>query len=148
MNSQPNGAHLLADLLLDTNALSAAMAGNPALDAYLANLGPETHLFTSVIAEGEVRFGLARLADGHRKRALTAAFEAVLGSLHGVLETTRDVAAHYGILKASLWELGKPIGENDIWIASTGRARGLTVLSRDPDFAQVPDLQVENWSSA
>ena len=124
------------------------MAGNAALDTYLANLEPETVLFTSVVAEGEVRFGLARLPESHRKRALTTAFETVLGSLHGVLETTRNVAREYGILKASLWETGRPIGENDIWIASTGRAHGLAVLSSDPDFAQVPELQVENWSSS
>ena len=138
----------MTDLLLDTSALSAAMAGNDALDTYLANLEPETVLFTSVVAEGEVRFGLARLPESHRKRALTKAFETVLGSLHGVLETTRNVAREYGILKASLWETGRPIGENDIWIASTGRAHGLAILSSDPDFAQVPELQVENWSSS
>lgn len=123
------------------------MARNAALDTYLANLNPETGLFTSVVAEGEVRSGLARLAEGRRRYALTRAFDAVLGSLHGVLETTREVAAHYGKLKASLWDAGTPIGENDIWIASTGRARGLAVLSSDPDFARVPDLRVENWSS-
>ncbi len=137
----------MTDLLLDTTALSAAMAGDAALDTYLANLEPESGLFTSVVTEGEIRFGLARLSESHRKRILTEAFEAVLGSLHGVLETTRDVAVTYGVVKASLWELGKPIGENDIWIASTGRTHGLAVLSSDPDFAQVPDLQVEDWSS-
>ena len=123
------------------------MAGNAALDTYLAKLQSDTGLFTSVVAEGEVRFGLARLAASHRKRALTTAFEAVLGSLHGVLETTRAVAREYGILKASLWATGRPIGENDIWIASTGRTHGLAILSSDPDFAQVPHLRVEDWFS-
>ena len=137
----------MSDLLLDTNALSAAMAGSPALDAYLANQDPATRLFTSVVSEGEIRFGLARLADGKRKKKLTAAFELVLESLHGVKETTRVVAAEYGILKALLWETGRPIGANDIWIASTGRAHGLTVLSSDPDFARVPSLSVNDWQS-
>ncbi len=123
------------------------MAGDVTLDTYLANLEPKSGLFTSVVAEGEIRFGLARLSESHRKRILTEAFEAVLGSLHGVLETTRDVAVTYGVVKESLWELGKPVGENDIWIATTGRSHRLAVLSSDPDFAQVPDLQVEDWSS-
>ena len=145
MNSQPNGTHPLTDLLLDER-LERCYGGKRCLDTYLAKLQSDTGLFTSVVAEGEVRFGLARLPASHRKRALTTAFEAILGSLHGVLETTRAVAREYGILKASLWATGRPIGENDIWIASTGRAHGLAVLSSDPDFAQVPDLQVENWS--
>ena len=124
------------------------MAGDAAFDGYLANLEPDTGLFTSVVAEGEVRFGLARLADGRRKRALTVAFDAVLGSLHGVLDTTRDVASHYGQLKALLWRMGALIGENDIWIASTGRARGLAILTSDPDFARIPDLMLSDWRSS
>lgn len=124
------------------------MAASPALDAYLANLDLGTRLFTSVVSEGEVRFGLERLADEKRKKKLTVAFELVLGSLHGVKDTTRVVAAEYGILKALLWEAGNPMGENDIWIASTGRAHGLTVLSRDPDFSRVPGLSVDNWQPA
>lgn len=128
--------------------MSAAMAGDSALDAYLAKLDPKTQLLTSVVVEGEIRFGLARLLDGRRKRLLTEAFEAVLGSLHGVLETTRDVAVTYTRVKSTLWEKGTPIGENDIWIASTCREHQLAILSSDPYFAQVPQLQIENWTVA
>jgi len=138
----------LTDLLLDTSAVSAAMAGNADLDAFLGSLDPESVIYSSVIVEGEVRFGLARLAEGRRKQALAAAFEEVLSTFHDILPTTRDIADEYGRLKAQLWDSGTPIGENDIWIASTARANGLVVLTSDPDYGSVPDLSVAKWSGA
>ena len=138
----------LTDLLLDTSAVSAAMAGNADLDAFLGTLEPESVIYSSVIVEGEVRFGLARLAEGRRKHALAAAFEEVLSALYDILPTTRDIADEYGRLKAQLWDSGTPIGENYIWIASTARANGLVVLTSDPDYDSVPDLRVAKWSGA
>lgn len=93
------------------------MAGSPAFDRFLDRLPAGTELYSSVIVEGEVRFGLARLPDSRRRRALTSAFERVLADLKGVLPATRDVASRYGVLKAALWKMGKPIGENEIWLA-------------------------------
>lgn len=122
------------------------MAGNAELDAFLGTLEPESVIYTSVIVEGEVRFGLARLAAGRRKQALAAVFEEVLSTLRDILPTTRDIADEYGRLKAQLWDSGTPIGENDIWIASTARANGLVVLTSDPDYGSVPDLSVAKWS--
>jgi predicted nucleic acid-binding protein len=140
------GLPRLTDLLLDTSAVSAAMAGNELLDAFLGKLEPRTEIFTSVIVEGEVRFGLARLADGQRKEDLTAAFEDVLSTMHDILPASRDTAADYARLKAQLLVSGTPIGENDMWIAATARVRGLRVLTSDPDFDAVPDLSVASWS--
>lgn len=136
----------MTDLLLDTPAVSAAMAGDEQLDAFLGKLDPGTEIFTSVIVEGEVRFGLSRLAEGHRKENLTSAFEDVISTLHDILPASRDIAKDYGRLKALLWDSGTPIGENDIWIAATARVRGLRVLTSDPDFGAIPDLSVASWS--
>jgi tRNA(fMet)-specific endonuclease VapC len=121
------------------------MTSSPSFDAYLANLDSATELYTSVVVAGEVRFGLARLAEGARRRRLGAAFESVLRSLNGVLETTRAIASEYGDIKAALWKAGTPIGENDIWIAATGRAQGLTLVTSDIDFDQIPELSVHDW---
>lgn len=122
------------------------MAGNEQLDAFLGKLEPGAEIFTSVIVEGEVRFGLARLAGGRRKENLTSVFEDVISTLHDILPASRDIAEDYGRLKAQLWDSGTPIGENDLWIAATARVHGLRVLTRDPDFGVVPDLSVASWS--
>ena len=122
------------------------MAGDEAIDTYLGTVDSRADIFTSVIVEGEVRFGLARLADGRRKADLTEAFEDVLSTLRDVLRATREVADEYGRLKAELWDSGTPIGENDLWIAATARVQGLVVLTSDPDFKAVSNLQVAGWS--
>lgn len=135
----------MTDLLLDTSAVSAAMAGDEAIDTYLGTVDAGADIFTSVIVEGEVRFGLARLAEGRRKDDLTEAFEDVFSTLRDVLQATREVADEYGRLKAELWDSGTPIGENDLWIAATARAQGLVILTSDPDFKAVSNLQVAGW---
>jgi len=124
------------------------MAGSEQLDAFLGTLVPKTEIFTSVVVEGEIRFGLARLADGRRKEDLAAAFEDVVSTLQDILPASREIARDYGRLKARLWDSGTPIGENDIWIAATARAHGLLVLTSDPDFHAVPDLKVASWTAA
>jgi tRNA(fMet)-specific endonuclease VapC len=138
----------LPDLLLDTNAVSAAMAGRDELDRYLARLPPNTHLLTSVVVEGEIRFGLARLASGRKGQQLSEAFERILDTLHGILPVTREITSHYETLKADLWNRGQPIGDNDIWIAATALTHGLTVLTSDTDFREFSNLPVDDWSVA
>jgi tRNA(fMet)-specific endonuclease VapC len=40
---------------------------------------------------------------------------------------------------------GRPIPENDIWIAATARQHDLTLVSRDRHFAEVDNLRWEQW---
>ena len=129
MNSRRSGAPRLPDLLLDTNAVSAAMAGRDELDRYLARLAPNTQLLTSVVVEGEIRFGLARLPSGRKRQQLSDSFERILDTLHGILPVMRETTSHYATLKADLWKRGQPIGDNDIWIAATA-------LTHDPVISQ------------
>jgi predicted nucleic acid-binding protein len=138
----------LPDLLLDTNAVSAAMAGREALDRYLAHLTPNTRLLTSVVVEAEIRFGLARLPSGRRRQQLSEAFDRILDTLHGILPVTRQTTSHYAMMKSEQWKRGQPIGDNDIWIAATAVAEGLTVLTSDTHFREFSNLQVDDWSSA
>ena len=135
----------MTGVLLDTSAVSAAMAGNEQLDAFLGRLEAGAEISSSVVVEGEVRFGLARLVDGRRKEDSTAAFEDVISTLHDILPASREIAEDYGRLKAELWNSGTPIGENDLWIAATARVLGLRVLTSDPDFGAVPNVSVATW---
>jgi predicted nucleic acid-binding protein len=44
--------------------------------------------------------------------------------------------------------LGRPIGQNDIWIAAIARTLGdTTVVTMDVDLSAVPRLSVENWAT-
>ncbi len=138
----------MADVLFDTNAVSAAMAGQERLANYLDALGETTRLLTSVVVEGELRFGLARLPEGRRKERLALRLRDVLRTFHDILPISRDVAARYAAVKADLWARGRPMTENDLWIASTAVAMGATLVTSDVSFRDIHGLALADWSSA
>ena len=57
-------------------------------------------------------------------------------------------AFEYGRLAFELKKAGRPIGQNDIWIAAIALALGnCTVVSMDGDLSTIPGLNVENWAA-
>jgi tRNA(fMet)-specific endonuclease VapC len=144
-NKLPTGETRLPDRLLDTNALGAAMKAHADFERYLWQVRNQGRLFTSVIVEGEVRFGLERLQDGRKKRALTGMFTQVLDRMDGVLPVTRQAVQSYSMVKSALWSIGKPMGENDLWIASSALAEGLILVTNDGLFGNIAGLETEDW---
>jgi tRNA(fMet)-specific endonuclease VapC len=61
------------------------------------------------------------------------------------LNTNEDTATVYGIIKASLRKKGKPILENDIWIATLAKQYELILITRDKHFNEIDGLSIENW---
>jgi predicted nucleic acid-binding protein len=51
----------------------------------------------------------------------------------------------YGEVKAELARLGKPIPDNDLWIAAVARQHDLPLATRDAHFALVPGLKTLAW---
>jgi tRNA(fMet)-specific endonuclease VapC len=59
-----------------------------------------------------------------------------------------ETAFEYGRLAFELKKLGRPIGQNDIWIGAIARTLGnCTVVSMDSDMSAIPGLTVENWAA-
>jgi len=57
-----------------------------------------------------------------------------------------NAGRHYGCLRAWLREQGKPIGNNDLFIASHAQSMGAVLVTNNMrEFSRVPDLKVENW---
>jgi tRNA(fMet)-specific endonuclease VapC len=54
-------------------------------------------------------------------------------------------AQYYGKIKDGLRLKGRPIPENDIWVAAAAMQYGLPVATRDAHFNEVDGLLVENW---
>lgn len=54
-------------------------------------------------------------------------------------------ARHYGEIKNQLKENGRPIPENDIWIAAIAQQYDLTLVTRDKHFNAVANLSIEAW---
>ena len=57
-----------------------------------------------------------------------------------------NVGRHYGQLRVCLKEQGKPIGNNDLFIAAHAQSMGAILVTNNVrEFDHVPDLLVENW---
>jgi len=70
---------------------------------------------------------------------------AALSSDTGVLQRIEDAARYYGQIKELLRQKGKPIPENDIWIAASAIQYALTLATRDLHFDSVDGLQLSRW---
>jgi tRNA(fMet)-specific endonuclease VapC len=125
-------------VILDTNAVSALFAGDPALGKALA--GDERH-HLPVIVIGEYRYGLL----GSRSRDHLQSLLATLIRESFVLRIDETTAETYSQVRADLRQKGRPIPENDIWIAALARQHRQPVVSRDGHFDYVPDLRRIAW---
>jgi tRNA(fMet)-specific endonuclease VapC len=56
---------------------------------------------------------------------------------------TNSTARVYGKIKDELRIKGKPIPENDVWIAAIAKENGLTLLTKDNHFDNVDSIVVE-----
>ena len=61
-----------------------------------------------------------------------------------VLDNNLLVASAYATIRLELKKKGKPIPENDIWIAATCRVNTVPLLTRDNHFSYVPRLRAES----
>lgn len=126
------------DYLLDTNVAIALMAGDPAVTARRAS-GAAVLLCIPVLAE--LYFGAYKSA---RVGANLASVEG-LRSAVAMLELDDETAREFGRIKAELRRKGRPIPENDVWIAASARRHGVALATRDAHFGVVDRLTVEIW---
>ena len=125
-------------MILDTNAVSALFAGDRALSELLSN---SSHHHLPVIVIGEFRYGLLR----SRQADLLSSLLDTLIRESIVLGIETRTANEYAHVREELRAVGKPIPENDLWIAALARQHGLDVASRDRHFDQVENLTRRDW---
>lgn len=125
-------------VLLDTNIVIALFANDQAV---LARLSKTEHIFVPSIVLGELYFGAYKSA--HPEGNVHRIEELVTAS--AVLVCDATTAAYYGRIKKALRDKGRPLPENDIWIAALAQQHRLTVVSRDQHFKEVGNLIVEAW---
>lgn len=124
--------------LLDTNIIILILNRDKSIRKSLAEA---REVLIPIISVGELLFGAAKSTRQKENLQVVQTF-----ALHSsVLICDFAVAQEYGEIKNSLKSLGKPIPENDIWIASIARRWNLTLVTRDQHFQVVPGLHVEAW---
>ena len=124
--------------LLDTSIVVALFQGDPAIQARL-NEAPEVFLPSVVL--GELHYGAARSGKSDANAARVDEFA---GSCT-VLPIDASTARRYGQVKGQLRTRGRPIPENDVWIAACALEHGLILVTRDGHFDEVEGLASEAW---
>jgi len=131
--------------LLDTSAFSDLMREHPKVVAGLAAIDVEDQGVICPIVRGEVFIGLARLQPGRRKENLRQKAEELFRQI-SCEPLTEAVSDRYAKLKLEQQRLGRPLDENDLWIAATSLELDATLVTRDTDYNCVAGLSVVDWS--
>ena len=128
--------------LLDTNICIYIAKHNPAsVRARFEQLSADV-LAMSVITLGELQHGAEKSQARSKSRAALKQLQSVIQ----VQPVTEAAAQHYGQIRSALERKGRPIGNNDLWIAAHARAEGwVLVTNNEREFSRVEGLEVENW---
>lgn len=125
-------------MILDTNAVSSLLAGDDRIGQILPQADGH-HLPLVVVAE--YQFGLLGLKKRSRLQSLFRRLEA--GSI--LLCPDRDTVNWYAAIRLELKRTGRPIPENDLWIAALARQHTLEIVSQDPHFDSVQGIHRIDW---
>lgn len=124
------------ELVVDTNALSAWLDGDPAIEKPLSFA---SGLLLSPVALGEYRFGL----QASRERTTYESKLQELEQRFKVVAVDRATATFYASIRRYLKANGTPIPWHDVWIAAQAKQHDAKILSNDGHFDYVdPDLRV------
>jgi len=138
-------------IILDTNVLSALMAGLP--DEQVTkwfDRQPAESIWTTTVTVFEVRLGIAALPAGKRRTTLQQEFEKVLAEdiEHRVLDFDSAAAAEAAALAAARDRRGKPVDVRDTFIAGIAVARRATLATRNVrHFSDLPVPVVSPWAA-
>jgi tRNA(fMet)-specific endonuclease VapC len=123
--------------LIDTNVAIDYFKGQSHVRAIIRR---PIIIYISAIVLGELYVGAYRSDNEEVKKA--EIHELLSNGI--LLGIDRQVIERYGMLKTQLLNKGRPIPENDIWIAATALRHNLPVYSYDKHFKEIEDLNVFN----
>jgi tRNA(fMet)-specific endonuclease VapC len=124
-----------AEIALDTNQAIAVLNATGDTTAWIQTF---TDIYLPVVVIGELRFGA--LNSGRAAQNLRRIEQLV--SRCRVLDATVGTAEVYARIRLHLKQKGKPIPENDLWIATLCVEHDLPLATSDVHFAEVDDLKV------
>jgi toxin FitB len=138
-------------IILDTNVISEPLrpSGDEAVLNWLDQQDIET-LYLTAITVAELRFGIAALPLGKRKRSLNDDFEDRILSLFSgrILAFDEGGTVDYARIRSTARSTGKAIGVTDAFIAAIAARHGFTIATRDVSPFKAAGIPVINpWYS-
>jgi toxin FitB len=136
-------------IVLDTNVISelARQAPDPGVLTWLDSL-EISQVATTAITAAELRYGVSRLSDGHRKRELSVVIRGILTEdFHGrVLPFDERASVRYADIVTGRERACRPIGVADAQIAAICCDLGAALATRNvPDFEETGIELVNPW---
>jgi toxin FitB len=136
-------------IVLDTNIISelARQVPDSGVLSWLDSL-EVSEVATTAVTAAELRYGVARLPDGHRKRELAVVIRGILAEdFHGrVLPFDERASARYADIVIGRERIGSPIGVADAQIAAICRDSGAILVTRNiADFEATGIELINPW---
>ncbi|HEX4259140.1 MAG TPA: type II toxin-antitoxin system VapC family toxin [Streptosporangiaceae bacterium] len=136
-------------IILDTNVISelARHVPDSGVLAWLDSL-EISEVATTAVTAAELRYGVARLPDGHRKRELTAVIRGILAEdFYGrVLPFDEHASVWYAEIVTGRERIGRPIGVADAQIAAICGDSSATLATRNTsDFEEAGIELIDPW---
>ena len=124
--------------LIDTNIAIGLLKGD---EAITSRIDSQMRLYLPAVAVGELLFGAYR--SGRVQQNLERV-ESLTRQLP-VLSCDLATADEYGMLKHELRKKGRPVPDNDIWVAAISQQHKLTLITRDQHFREFGSLKADFW---
>ena len=132
--------------LLDSNILSEPSRPSPNMNIQARLQARRYDVCTAALVLHEMRYGVARMPDGKRKRELTQYLEQAVSQPLTILSYDREAAVWHAEERARLVSQGRTPTFIDGQIAAIAIVNNLTLVTRNTrDFADFGGLSVENW---
>lgn len=126
------------NIILDTNIVTAWLKGETGI---ADKIDKAKNIYLPIIVIGELYYGAFHSTKVQKNitdiNKLTAAYNLLL--------VDEAVTATYGRIKTALRKKGKPIPENDIWIAAITLQNNLTLITRDKHFKEIEGIKMKSW---
>jgi len=131
--------------LLDTNAfVDHLRRGQKSTVTARMLAAPPGSIHLCSVVLGELIFGAVR--SGPMNEAVNRALISGLLAQFDSVPFDDAAAEAYGRLRAHLTTTGQLIGPNDLLIAATALANGLTLVTHNTaEFSRVPGLVIDDW---
>jgi tRNA(fMet)-specific endonuclease VapC len=129
-------------LALDTNAYRALGEGDKALAAEVRRAEA---IGVPIIVLGELRYGFM---NGSKLHENTSTLERFLATPRvAILHVTDETTWLFGEVATLLRRSGRPIQQDDMWIAALCKQHGHTLATRDRGFEHVVGLDVFDYAA-
>ncbi len=124
--------------LLDTNIVIALFAEDISIQK---NISKAREIFIPSTVIGELFFGAFKSLRPKENTTRIENFAAA----NTILVCGTGTGKEYGRIKSLLFKQGKPVPENDIWIAALAMEYNLLLVTRDVHFKNIDGLKLATW---